>query len=87
MAFYDVESILWSVEISETSERTRQDLEYFKIALQKSRAKAEKYKKMYIDQKRVNEQRMRKLVEGDSAMELMKEDELEVYTFIISLSE
>lgn len=50
-----------------------QELEYAKLALQKCHAKADKYKKLYIDEKRQTDELLKKLFEKDEDCNLLRD--------------
>jgi Tax1-binding protein 1 len=50
-----------------------QELEYAKLALEKCHAKADKYKRLYIDEKRQTDQLLKKLIEKDEDFNLLRD--------------
>lgn len=50
-----------------------QELEYVKLALEKYHAKADKYKKLYINEKRQTEELLKKLIEKDADCNLLRD--------------
>jgi len=50
-----------------------QELEYLKMALEKCHAKANKYKKMYIEEKHQTEELRKKLIVKDEDCNLMRD--------------